>query len=224
MRTSRLVTGVVTASLLGATPLALAAPAEARETWSTTTTAEPSADLVEFGEQVDVSLEVDSATGSSPEVGTSTLYARRAGRTDWVAVDTNASPGADFLDVEPRMTTTYKVVYGGGTETDTAKGDRYASSESAPFTVAVKRRITHPSAGFELEGRVTPRYRRKPVRIRASRDQEAGYELVRVVRTDRRGRYSFRLPRRSGTWYWIISVRGDKRFRGAAFGYETSVF
>ena len=224
MRTSRLVTGVVAASLLGATPLGLAAPAEARETWSTTTTAEPSADLVEFGEQIDVGLEVDSATGSSPVVGSSTLYSRRAGTTDWVAVATNSFPGADFLDVAPRMTTTYMVVYGGGTESDTAKGDRYAPSESAPFTVAVKRRITHPSAGFELEGRVTPRYRRKPVRIRASRDQEAGYELVRVVRTDRRGRYAFRLPRRNGTWYWIISVRGDKRFRGAGYGYETSVF
>lgn len=222
MRTSRLVTGVVAASLLGASPLALAAPAEARETWSTTTTAEPSADLVEFGEQVDIGLEVDSAAGSSPAVGTSTLYARRAGTTDWVVVATNSFPGADFLDVAPRMTTTYKVVYGGGSET--AKGDRYSPSESAPFTVAVKRRITHPSAGFVLEGRVTPRYRSKPVRIRASRDQETGYELVRVVRTDRRGRYSFRLPQRSGTWYWIISVRGDKRFRGAAFGYETSVF
>lgn len=224
MRTSRLVTGVVVASLLGAAPLALAAPAEARETWSTTTTAAPSTDLVEFGEEVDVSLEVDSATGSPPVVGTSTLYARRAGTTGWVAVATNSSPGADFLDVTPRMTTTYKVVYGGGTETDTAKGDRYASSESVPFTVAVKRRITHPSAGFELEGRVTPRYRRKLVRIRSSRDQEAGYELVRVVRTDRRGRYSFRLPQRSGRWFWIISVPGDQRFRGAAFGYETSVF
>ena len=47
---------------------------------------------------------------------------------------------------------------------------------------------------------------------------------MKPVRTDRRGRYSYVLPKRRGTWYWIVRVKGDARYRGNAFAYQTNVF
>ena len=137
---------------------------------------------------------------------------------------TSTSPSSSFLGVKPGMNTTYKVVYGGWTAPASDRGDSWSSSESAPFAISVARRITHPSAGFLLEGRVSPKYARKPIRVRATKTQGRRYKLVATIRTDRKGSYSYTLPKRRGTWYWLVSVKGDTRFRATSFTYETRVF
>ena len=217
-----LVAALLGTASMGLTAVVTAPGAVAADTWTTTTVASPEAGVVEFGEVVDVEVDVDSSGGLAPTDGTSTLLALEAGSTEWVEVTTSTSPTADFLDVRPWRSTTYKVAYSGSS--DTANGDTWRSSESEPFTVEVKRRIAHPTTGFDLSGRVTPRYARRLVLVRASRDRSEGFTLVRAVRTDRRGRYSFVLPKRRGTWYWIVRVKGGGGYLGNAFAYETNVF
>ncbi|WP_322920049.1 hypothetical protein [Nocardioides renjunii] len=222
MRTVRLLAGVVAASAM-ATSVVVAAPAHARDTWTTTTVAEPSETTVEFGDTIDITVDVDSQTGLPPTGGTSTLLALRAGATEWAQVATTTSPGASFLDVRPRMNTTYKVVYAGHVEADRTKGDTYTSSESATFGVDVSRRITHPSAGFVLKGKVTPDYRKKKIVIEVSKKQDEGYKKFMTIRTDRAGAYKVTLPRRSGTWYYTVIVKGDARYLGTGFAWRTWV-
>jgi hypothetical protein len=219
---SRTLVALVCAVTVGALAVATAPASTAADTRATTTLASPGAGVVVFGGTVDVDVSVDSPSGLAPTDGTSTLLALEAGSTEWVEVATSTSPGADFLDVRPWMNTTYKVAYAGSA--DTGNGESWAASESDPFTIGVRRRIAHPTTGFDLSGRVTPRFGRQVVAVRASRDKARGYTVVRTLRTDRRGRYSYVLPKRRGTWYWILRVRGDARYRGNAFAYQTNVF
>lgn len=219
---ARTLVALACAAALGTASVATAPVSSASDTRTTTTLASPGAGVVVFGGTIDIDVSVDSPSGVAPSAGTSTLLALEAGSTEWVEVLTSTSPGADFLDVRPWLNTTYKVAYSGSS--DTGNGDSWAASESEPFTIGVKRRIVHPDTGFDLSGRVTPRFGRKVVVVRASRDKATGYTVVTRVRTDRRGRYSYVLPKRRGTWYWIVRVTGDDRYRGNAFAYQTNVF
>jgi hypothetical protein len=219
---ARTLVALACATALGTAFVATAPGSTASDTRTTTTLASPGAGVVVFGGTVDIDVSVDSPSGVAPTAGTSTLMALEAGSTEWVEVVTSTSPGADFLDVRPWMNTTYKVAYSGSS--DTGNGDSWAASESEPFTIGVKRRIVHPTTGFDLSGRVTPRFGRQVVVVRASRDKATGFTVVKRLRTDRRGRYSYVLPKRRGTWYWILRVTGDARYRGNAFAYQTNVF
>lgn len=210
------------AGLLGATSLGTVPAAAARDTIATTTVAVPEAQTIDFGDTIDVTLDVDGEDGYSPTEGTSTLWARKATSSTWTAVATNTSASLDFFDVRPRMTTTYKVVYNGH-EADTTGDDSYARSESVPFTVEVARTITRPAGGFEVSGRVRPRYGERTVVVRVSAQERGGFTRFTTIGTDRRGRYSLVLPRRSGVWYWSFVVKADRRYLGTRFKWRTWV-
>jgi hypothetical protein len=223
MRITRLVAGTVTAGLLGLTPIAVAAPSQASENLTTTTVATPSATKVEHGEDIYVSVDVDASDGYSATYGTSTLYAMEAGTTAWVPVATGTYASTSFYDVKPQATTTYKVVYSGYAATSTYQ-DNYAPSESAPFTVGVARKITYPSSGFVLKGKVTPDYGKKKIVIKVSRKQKKGYKSFKTIKTTSAGKYKVALPKRGGTWYWSFTVKGDSRFLANGFVWKTTVF
>ncbi|MCW2737563.1 hypothetical protein [Nocardioides sp.] len=227
MRITRLVTGTVTAGLLGLTPIAIAAPSQAADTWTTTTTAVPSETQMEYGDDFYVSVDIASSDGLSPggADGTSTLYAMQAGSTTWTAVATADSTYGSFYDVKPAMNTTYKVVYSGYTDTDQSQyGDNYTSSESAPFAVSVARKITYPSSGFVLKGKVKPSYGKKKIVIKASKKQNKGYKPFKTIKTNKAGKYKITLPKRGGTWYWSFAVKGDTRFAPTGFVWKTTVY
>lgn len=210
------------AGLLGATSLGTVPAAAARDTIATTTVAVPESQTIDFGDTIDVTLDVDGTDGYSPTEGTSTLWARKATSSTWTAVATNTSASLDFFDVRPRMTTTYKVVYNGH-EAVTTGDDSYARSESVPFTVEVARTITRPEGGFEVSGRVRPRYGDRTVVVRVSAQERGGFTRFTTIGTDRRGRYSLVLPRRSGVWYWSFVVKADRRYLGTRFKWRTWV-
>jgi hypothetical protein len=210
------------AGLLGVTPISTASAAPARDTIATTTTAVPASRTTDFGETVDVTVDVDGADGYSPTEGTSTLWARTATSSTWRAVATNTSASLDFFDVRPRMTTTYRVVYSGH-EAATSADDSYERSESAPFTVEVARTITRPEGGFEVFGRVRPRYGDRKVVVRVSAEERGDFTRFTTIRTDRRGRYSLTLPRRHGVWYWSFVVKADRGYLGTRFKWRTWV-
>lgn len=210
------------AGLLGVTSLGVAPAAAARDTFATTTLAVPDTQTVDFGETIDVTVDVDSDSGYSPTEGTSTLWARRATSTTWKPVATNTSASLDFFAVRPRMTTTYKVVYDGH-EADSTRDDSYEPSESEPFTVEVARTITRPAGGFEVSGRVRPRYGSRPIVVRVSEQERGGFTRFARIRTDARGNYSLTLPRRSGVWYWSFVVKADRKYLGTRFKWRTWV-
>jgi hypothetical protein len=222
MRTTRLIAGTVSAGLLGLAPIAIAAPSQAADTWTTTTTATPSVAQLEYGDDFYVSVDVPSSDGSTAYRGTSTLYAMEAGTSAWVPVATNTSAAADFYDVKPQMNTSYKVVYGGYTAA-TQYEDTYTPSESAPFTIGVARKITRPSSGFVIKGKVTPDYAKKKIVIQVSKKEKKGYKSWKTIKTNKKGKYKVRLPRRGGTWYWSFTVKGDAKYLANGFGWRTWV-
>ena len=226
MRITRLVAGSVTAGLIGLTPIAIAAPSHAADSWTTTTAAAPSETRVVYGDDLYIDVDLSSSDGYSPggADGTVTLMAMEAGSTAWVPVATGENTYASFYDVKPTATTTYKVVYSGYTDTDQGtSGDNYAASESASFTVQVARKITYPSSGFVIKGKVTPDYAKKKIVIKVSKKQNKGYKSFKTIKTDARGKYKITLPRRGGTWYWSFVVKGDDRYLANGFVWKTFV-
>lgn len=209
------------AGVLAGSPLLAAAPATARDTFTTTTVASTDATSVAWRETIDIDVDVDSSSGFSPTDGTVSLLAREAGATTWTEVATT-TPGTGFLGVRPRMTTVYKVVYG-GYEPTAAREDTYKSSESLEFIVQVSRTITYPTGGFVLKGRVRPQYGNKVLVVQASSTRGSGYKRYTKVRTDARGRYTITLPRREGRWYWLVKAKGDARYLPTSFQWETWV-
>ena len=222
MRITRLVAGTVTAGLLGLTPIAIAAPSQASDNLTTTTVATPSATKLVYGDDFYVSVDVDGSDGYSASYGTSTLYAMEAGSTTWVPVATGDYASSSYYDIKPQATTTYKVVYSGYTATSTYQ-DNYAASESAPFTVGVARKITYPSSGFVLKGKVTPNYGKKKIVIKVSRKKNKGFKSFKTIKTTSAGKYKVTLPRRGGTWYWSVTVKGDSKYLANGFLWRTWV-
>jgi hypothetical protein len=222
MRTTRLIAGTVTAGLLGLTPIAIAAPSQASDNLTTTTTAAPSETTVEYGDDIYVSVDVDASDGYSASYGTSTLYAMEAGSTAWVPVATGTYASSSFYDVKPAKTTTYKVVYSGYTAQSTYQ-DNYAPSESAPFTVSVARTIGHPSSGFVIKGKIKPDFANKKVFIKVSKKAKKGFKKYKTIKTNSSGKYKITLPKRRGTWYWSFSIKGDSQYLGNGFVWRTWV-
>lgn len=226
MRTTRLIAGTVSAGLLGLTPIAIAAPSQAADTWTTTIVATPSAAQVEYGDDFYVSVDLASSDGYSPGStdGTVTLMAQEAGSAAWVPVATAENTYASFYDVKPQMNTSYKVVYSGFTDPDQGTyGDNYTPSESAPFTIGVARKITRPSSGFVIKGKVTPDYAKKKIVIQVSKKEKKGYKKFKTIKTNKKGKYKVRLPRRGGTWYWSFTVKADAKYLANGFGWRTWV-
>ena len=226
MRTTRLIVGTVSAGLLGLAPIAIAAPSQAADTWTTTIVATPSAAQVEYGDDFYVSVDLASSDGYSPGStdGTVTLMAQEAGSAAWVPVANAENTYASFYDVKPQMNTAYKVVYSGFTDPDQGTyGDNYTPSESAPFTIGVARKITRPSSGFVIKGKVTPDYAKKKIVIQVSKKEKKGYKKFKTIKTDKKGKYKVRLPRRGGTWYWSFTVKADAKYLANGFGWRTWV-
>jgi hypothetical protein len=223
MSTTRLAAHTLTAALLGVASLGVMAPSHAADTWTTTTSAEPSSLAVVYGEKISFDVDVDSSSGFTPSDGTTTLLALPAGARAWVPVATSTSPGSGFTDVKPTSNTTYKVVYNGHQATS-ATDDTYSSSESLTFDVTVARKITHPQSGFVLKGKVSPDYAKKKISIRVSKSRVGGFKKFRKISTDKAGKYRIVLPKRDGTWYWRLSVRGDSRFVSGSYIWQTDVF
>jgi hypothetical protein len=227
MHLTRLVAGTVTAGLLGLTPIAIASPSQAADTWTTTTVATPSETKLVYGDDLYVSVDISSSDGYSPggTDGTSVLYALEAGSSAWVPVATADSTYSSFYDVKPAMTTTYKVVYSGYTDPDQGTtGDNYLASESPTFTVSVARKITYPQSGFVIKGKVTPNYAHKKIVIKASRKRNRGFKAFKTIKTTSTGKYKVTLPKRGGTWYWSFAVKADSRFLANGFVWRTTVY
>lgn len=215
MRITRFVAGTVSAGLLGLTPIAIAAPGHAANTWTTTTVASTDDTSVTYGDAINIVVDVDGSDGYGPSSGTSTLYAMEAGSTSWVPVTTGAYPGSDFYPVKPKMTTSYKVVFGGYTSpTQGPYDDNYLASESVPFTVTVQRnvKIDNAKARMTIKGKVKPDYKRQKVKVQIKKGKK--YKKFKTIKTTKKSTFQVRLPapRRGNKLYFKITVPGNSKF------------
>jgi hypothetical protein len=215
MRITRFVAGTVSAGLLGLTPIAIAAPSQAANTWTTTTVASTDQTTVTYGDEINIVVDVDGSDGYGPSSGASTLYAMEAGTTAWVPVATGAYPGSDFYPVKPKMNTAYKVVFGGYTSpTQGTYDDNYLPSESAPFTVTVQRKveIDNAKARLTIKGKIKPDYKRNKVKIQIKKGKK--YKKFKTVKTTKKSTFQVRLPapRRGNKLFFKITVPGNSKF------------
>lgn len=227
MRINRLVAYAVTVGLAGLTPIAIAAPSQATDNLTTSIILELSygEPRVTYGDEVSFTSEIDASDGGSPynDADTATLWAMPAGSTTWTAIETQPASGyIAWTDFKPEQNTAYKATYSGGTAANTF-ADNYAASESAPLGIEVARKITYPSSGFVLKGKVTPSYGKKKVVIKVSRKQKTGYKKFKTIKTNAKGKYKITLPRRGGTWYWSFVVKGDSKYLANGFVWKTFV-
>lgn len=227
MHITRLVAGAVTAGLLSLTPIAVTAPASATENLTTTITLEQNygEPKIVHGDEISLVGEVRASDGGSvySTTDTITLWAMPAGTTTWTAVTTVDGGGYFSIpNFTPAMNTAYKATYSGSTAA-TVYDDTYAASESAPLNIGVARKITSPQRGFVLKGTVSPDGARKKIYIKVSKSQKRGYRKFRTITTDSRGTYRTTLPRRGGTWYYIVMVKGDSQYLPTGYGWRTWV-
>jgi hypothetical protein len=212
MKTTRLLTGLLSAALLGAGPLALAQPAQAATVNLTTVTTlevsygEP---VVISGEEVSISGSVMASDGSSTYKGTVTLYAQSSKDAGPVALATVPASGyLSFPDIKPKSNTTYQAAFSGYAAT-TVSENNYAASTSAPLGIGVQRKVKFTTPGLWLKGKVTPDYKRKKVVLKQLKGKK--YVAWRKVKTDKKGTFKVKAPNKSG-FKFSASVPGDKHY------------
>ena len=167
--------GVLTAGLLGAATVTVAAPAYAA-TVSTSASLEASADLVVFGDDIYLDGDVtgvDAATGVATYVTTGTISLQVLTSKDptWVTVATDTTPSSYFFsDIKPESNAQYKVVYSGGASTT----DTFTPSESAPVSVGVQRKVKVAIKSEQLTLKVTvkPDFAKRNIKVFIQEGQE----------------------------------------------------
>jgi hypothetical protein len=213
MKTSRLITGLVTTTLLGVGPLALAQPAQAAtENLTTTTTLTVSGDpAVTFGDDVTISGSVIASDGGSTYKGTVTLYAQSTKDAAPVALATVPASGyLSFPGIKPKSNTIYQAAFSGYAAT-TAYEDNYAASTSEALAIGVTRKVVLKDKGLWLTGKVTPDFKKKKVVLR----KQKGKKLVawRTVKTNKKGVFRVKAPSQKG-FKFVVVLKGDKNFLG----------
>lgn len=229
MRITRLIAGTVTAGLLGLTPVALGAPANAAVTVTTAVSLSSSKTAYVYGSALffDSAVTTDDPNNIYPP-GTATLYMMRGGSSTWEAVSTDDSVSYLYFEgLKARSNAQYKVVYPGGTDYD---GDVFLPSESAPFAIGVARKmdLTVKSGTTIFKGKIAPKYKKKKIVIKKKVRKK--WKKFRTVKTNKKSRFAIRLPalgKRGKRTYWKFTVPGNKTFlatsvTGYTYRYRTT--
>lgn len=217
MRLTRTLTGLVSAGLLGLTPVALSAPAEATETVPTVTTVSTYSTLpITVGDSITLSPDVNKATdGGSVSYGAVSLYVSTPSVPAWtlVATGTNTYSG---VEVKPATNASYKFVYSGYTATSTYQ-DNYVASESAPFAVGVKRKAKFSTPGLFLKGKIKPDFKKKKVKL--TRKKGKKYVAWKKVKTNKKGVFQVKAPNRRG-FKFCATIPSDAKYTGFTSCYQ----
>lgn len=214
MRISRLVAGTVAAGLLGLTPVAISAPAQATDNLTATVTLETYnvQQPLDYGYGIRLSGAVVGSDGASVNDGTVTLYSMTPSSPTWTPVETvDASGYLSFSEIKATGNVSFKAVYSGWTATTTYE-DNVTPAESAPLGMAVTRKVIFKNPrGTLITGKVTPDYKRKAIKVYKKIGKK--YKKFKTFKTDGAGRFRFTLPApRTGTFKWRIVVPGNADF------------
>ena len=224
MRMPRLITGLVAAGLLGVTPFAVSAPANATDNLTTTATLETASTLVRYGDDISLSGRVVASDGFGASEGTVSLQVLTAANPVWTTVATDDYAGSYFFpDIKPQSNSQYKIVYSGHTATTTVE-DNYTPSESLPVTVGVARAIKAKTPGLRVVGKVTPDYAKSKVRVLRKVGKQ--YKPFKTVKTNKKSKFSVKLPagKRGKRLYFRLYIAPDANFVATAEDYYTIRF
>lgn len=211
MRLTRILAGVLSAAIVGLVPVSLAAPAHAADQ-TTVTTLTASRSLLEYksGYSPFLNASVRTPDGSSVYSGTVDLYASEAGGA-WKKISSKTASGyVSFSDVIPSKNTRYRVSYSGGSD----YSNTYQPSQSADLGIAVARKFTAKGNDrtFRVNGKVTPQYGKKKIVIKVSKKQNKGFKKFKTIKTNKKGKFKVKLPKRRGTFYYSFTTKGDKSY------------
>lgn len=214
MRLHRTIAGLVSAALLGLAPVALAgAPAHAAS-YTTVTEIGASRTLIEYKGSYKPYLQASVKTpdGGSVFYGDVDLQASVAGAAYKTIRTVKASGFISFSDVVPSKNTTYRVIYKGGA----SSYDSYSASNSKALTIKVARKFTlkrtKNNRAFTYKGRVFPEYGRKVIKVEVSKKEKKGYKKFKKFKTNKKGKFTLKLPKRKGTWYYRVTAPGGKKY------------
>ncbi len=218
MRFTRIITGTVTAGLVGLVPIAVGSPASATDNLTTTTTISTSSEVpITYGDDITLSADVAASDGASAYRGTVTLQVYTPANPVWTTVATSDSTYESF-EVKPTTNAAYKVVYSGYTATSTFE-DNYAASESAPFEVGVERKAAFKTPGLFLVGKITPDFGKEKVVLK--RKQGKKFVAWKKVKTNKKGQFKVKAPNKRG-FKFSVTIPGDADYVGFTDFYQVS--
>ncbi len=221
MRITRLVAGTVTAGLLGITPIAISAPAQADgQTYTPVITAKlnitksPYDAPYMYGGTFYVSGTITDPSGTEgPSGGQAFLQVLTASNPTWTTIAVDESPSYLFFDGGFRFSENaqYKVVFSGSTALG-AWDDSYVAGESTPMAAPVTRKVVFKNPkGTLIKGKVTPGYGKKKIKVQKKVGKK--WKKFRNFKTTSAGKYRFTLPApRRGKWKWKITVPGNSKY------------
>jgi hypothetical protein len=216
MRFTRIIAGTITAGLVGLVPVAVSSPANATDNLTTTTTVSTYSEVpITYGDDITLTADVAASDGASAYKGTVSLYASTPAVPAWTLVATGTSTYESF-EVKPTTNTAYKIVYSGYTATSTYE-DTYAASESAPFTVSVKRKAVFRTPGLYLVGKIKPDFGKKKVILKRKKGKK--YVAWKKVRTNSKGQFRVKAPNRSG-FKFSVTIPSDANYIGFTDYYQ----
>jgi hypothetical protein len=223
MRFTRIITGTITAGLIGLVPVAVSSPASATVNLTTTTTLELSSgdNPLIYGDTVSLTGGVVGSDGGSAYDGTATLYQYTPSNPTWTPVSTvDASGYLYFSDLKPTSNVAYKVVYSGYAATS-AYEDNYAASESVPVNVGVTYKLNARTPGTSIVGKIKPSYAKKKVVI--ERKVGKTYKKYRTVKTNAKSAFRVKLPTgaRGKKVFFRVILKGTSEISPLAAGFYT---
>jgi len=214
MRMKRLLTGVLSAALLGATPIALAAaPAEAA-TVNTWIEGSINYSKAEYGKTVYLSGGVKSSTGYP--AGNVVIQRKLAGQSSFTTVQTDTSAGYFSYAFRAQKNTEFRILYSGGT----SGSDTYTpSSASTSLKVYRKLQVKTSYTSLTVKGKVTPDFKKKKFTVQVKKGK---WKTWKKVKTNKKGKYAVKLVgSRKGIKYRFV-VPGSKGFTKTQSGVITA--
>jgi hypothetical protein len=225
MRTTRLVTGLVTVGLAVTGPVLLAeSSAQAAGTVASTVSVDPlSSTTIVYGDDIYISGHVTTPTGLTPNDPTTVyLQVLTPSNPTWTTVGSSNSGYFFFENVVPQTNAAYKVVFPGGTEGFGSSAVTMAPAESAPIAIAVQRAVQAKTKDLRVFGKITPDFAKKKIKILQILKHKKTKRYA-SVKTDKKGKFSFRAPRKN-KFKFILLVPGDANYAAVSNPYIVHVY
>ena len=217
MRPAQHVASLAAASL-SLTTIALIAPAGAVEPLASSSELKLSSysNVVRYGDSAYLYADVRDLTSGYGiyETGTIRVQQSVAGGA-WTDTPLTAPGGYKSFQVKPKATTSFRLVFSGGTN---SRGVAYAPSTSTPVTYKVQRTGKYSASGRRVTVKLNPKAKNKKLVFKVSKTRDGKYKTYKSVRTNSQGKASITGPK--GLRYWKVVVKKDAAFTDAVYQFS----
>lgn len=227
MRSTRLLSSLLTIALAGSSVAFLAPAAEAQATTKSRVVFTISKHKAHLGDKISVSGQVqgqnaDGSWGYIPsDAGGVTLQRRGKGQSSWKSLDTDSSGSSFyFYPIKVSRTAEYRVTYSGGTSSGYTFPAASKTAKSKAYR-DLNDKLKRPGNKIILAGNVSGSYSKKKVVVQQRTSKHGKWKKWRTVKTSKKGAFSTRLavPRR-GTLYYRAYTPGGKGIEKSLSNYS----